>query len=146
MRMVGSYTFTGNESMTYNSTYGFVNFQGLSSVIKPTSGSSAVANVLMADYVAGSVLNCEDASYNLIVAVNTSGVVRIKNTSWTSESDAVTALTGKVLNYELATPTTESIDPVPYNFLEVEGGGTVETTQEQTPVIDNCLDVGYLTL
>lgn len=46
--------------------------------------------------------------------------------------------------YELATPTTESIDPIPYNFLEVEGGGTVETIQTQTPVIDNCLDVGYL--
>ena len=53
------------------------------------------------------------------------------------------AMSGVYLAYELATPTTESIDPVPDNFLEVEGGGTVETIQTQTPVIDNCLDVTY---
>lgn len=46
--------------------------------------------------------------------------------------------------YELATPTTESIDPVPDNTLYTEGGGTIDTIQDQTPVIDNCLDVGYL--
>ena len=56
------------------------------------------------------------------------------------------ALSGCSLNYPLATPTTESIDPIIDNFIEVEGGGTVETIQTQTPVIDNCLDVGYLTL
>lgn len=48
--------------------------------------------------------------------------------------------------YELATPTTETIDPITNNFIEVEGGGTIDTIQTQTPVIDNCLDVGYLTV
>lgn len=51
-----------------------------------------------------------------------------------------------VVQYPLATPTTESIDPIIDNFIEVQGGGTVETIQTQTPVIDNCLDVGYLAL
>lgn len=45
---------------------------------------------------------------------------------------------------ELATPTTESIDPVPDNTIYTEGGGTIRTNQSQSPVIDNCLDVGYL--
>jgi hypothetical protein len=45
---------------------------------------------------------------------------------------------------ELATPTTESVSPAPKNTIYTEGGGTINTVQTQTPVIDNCLDVGYL--
>lgn len=56
------------------------------------------------------------------------------------------SLVGQSVVVELATPTTESIDPIIDNFIEVEGGGTVETIQTQSPVIDNCLDVGYLTV
>lgn len=66
---------------------------------------------------------------------------------WLSTYDRVICKTDSTptghLVFELATPTTESIDPVPNNFIEVEGGGAVETIQTQTPVIDNCLDVTY---
>lgn len=48
------------------------------------------------------------------------------------------------INFNLATPNTELIDPIIDNFIEVEGGGTIDTIQTQTPVIDNSLDVGYL--
>ena len=61
-------------------------------------------------------------------------------------ANRATLLDGTTLFFALATPTTESIDPITDNFLEVEGGGTVETIQTQTPIIDNCLDVGYLTV
>lgn len=62
----------------------------------------------------------------------------------TTLAQAQEALSTLSLNYELATPYTESIDPVPDNTLYTEGGGTIETIQTQSPVIDNCLDVGYL--
>jgi len=51
------------------------------------------------------------------------------------------------MTYALDEPNTKpSIGAVINNFIEVEGGGTINTIQTQTPVIDNCLDVGYLAL
>lgn len=51
-----------------------------------------------------------------------------------------------ILYYELATPDPDQsvCDPIIDNTLPTEGGGTIETMQTQTPVIDNSLDVGYL--
>ena len=43
-------------------------------------------------------------------------------------------------------PDEQVCDPIPDNFVKVQAGGTIETIQTQTPVIDNCLDVGYLAL
>lgn len=64
----------------------------------------------------------------------------------TTLAQAQTAMANHYVNYEIATPITESIDPIIDNFIEVEGGGTIDTIQEQSPIIDNSLDVGYLTL
>lgn len=67
------------------------------------------------------------------VASTVAGVVQ-----WLTENNVS-------LCYELATPDPSTfIDPVPDNFIEVQGGGTIDTIQTQSPVIDNCLDVGYL--
>lgn len=73
-------------------------------------------------------------------------VVVDTSSTYASASDFKTAMNGVMLNYELATPVVTLSDPIIDNFLEVEGGGTIDTIQEQSPVIDNCLDVGYLTL
>ena len=71
----------------------------------------------------------------------------IRDESYSDAASFTTAMNGVYLYYELATPDPSTfIDPVPYNFIKGEGGGTVETIQEQSPVIDNCLDVGYLAL
>ena len=79
------------------------------------------------------------------MSLQISGVysVVIKDTDYSDTTTFKSAMSGVMLNYELVSPTTESIDHVPDPFLEVEGGGTVETIQTQSPVIDNCLDVTY---
>ena len=76
-------------------------------------------------------------SVNNEIAVSTSGMIAICLLD-TSETP-----TGKIVirRYE---PTTESIDHIPDNTIYTEGGGTIDTIQTQTPIIDNCLDVGYL--
>ena len=55
-------------------------------------------------------------------------------------------LAGVSFAYELAEPTVTLLDPIINNTIATEGGGTINTIQTQTPVIDNCLDVGYLAL
>lgn len=71
------------------------------------------------------------------ISISDTGFLLIGN------GDSTTKPSGIVI-YEKATYTPSSpITPVPDNFLAVEGGGTVETIQTQTPVIDNCLDVTY---
>lgn len=78
--------------------------------------------------------------------VGSVGQIRVYDDSFTGDATAFkTAMSGVYLLYEKATYTpSDPIAPVTDNFIEVEGGGTVETIQTQTPVIDNCLDVGYL--
>ena len=70
------------------------------------------------------------------------------SSSSTTGADFANAMLGTKLAYELETPDPDKqvCDPIIDNFIEIEGGGTIDTIQEQTPVIDNCLDVGYLTL
>ena len=81
---------------------------------------------------------------DMLISVNSGGYIKIANSSYTDAATFKAAMSGVYLLYEKATYTPSSpITPVPYNFLEVEGGGTVETIQTQTPVIDNCLDVTY---
>lgn len=66
-------------------------------------------------------------------------------TNYNAPSDIKTAMNGVKLCYVPTTePTTESIDPIPDNTIYTEGGGTINTIQTQNPIIDNCLDVGYL--
>ena len=103
------------------------------------------------------------ASTNLAQATNksiwvqygaTDGTIVIDDRSFTtvgSASDPSTflgQLQGIILYYELATPLPdESVcDPIIDNTIATEAGGTISTIQTQTPVIDNCLDAGYLTL
>ena len=73
----------------------------------------------------------------------------IKNTS-KNGSDLVDGhaswLEGVILNYELAEESVTLLNPIENNTIQTEGGGTIDTIQTQTPVIDNCIDVGYLAL
>ena len=94
---------------------------------------------LLAEYAYDNTNSSIDKTY-----WNNGRFIFVRDTSFNGDTSAfASALAGKKLNYALATPTTESIDPVPYNFVEVEGGGTVDTIQTQTPIIDNSLDVTY---
>lgn len=68
----------------------------------------------------------------------------VNNSGFTSASVCAELMSGNVVQYPLATESVTLLDPIPDNTIYTEGGGTIETIQDQTPVIDNCLDVGYL--
>lgn len=109
-------------------------------------------NFLCADYeVVNAVGNAGWANVaNMSIGTRqTTNYICIKNTSKTA-SDLVNGhaswLDGVMFNYELAVPTTEQLTPVLNPMLATEGGGTINTIQTQTTVIDNCMDVGYLAL
>ena len=69
------------------------------------------------------------------------------NDSWTDSASAKSFMDGVMLLYRKATYTPSSpVSPIHDNTIYTEGGGTINTIQTQTPVIDNCLDVGYLAL
>lgn len=76
------------------------------------------------------------------------GSIYVIMSGYSTASEFASSVSGQYLYYELATPDTDEqvCDPIIDNFIEVEGGGTIDTIQTQSPVIDNCLDVGYLTL
>lgn len=75
------------------------------------------------------------------------GYFEVYNPSASSMADVKTALAGVVLRYVLSTPDDPTqLTPVIDSMIQTEGGGTINTIQTQTPVIDNCMDVGYLAL
>ena len=78
----------------------------------------------------------------------TEGQYQVLNdgTIWIKDSNFESARASYYLNYVLATESVTLLDPIENNTILTEGGGTIETIQTQTPVIDNCMDVGYLAL
>ena len=112
-----------------------------------SSRKAGSVNLLVDRYVASNKDRDQLKDKEIVTATTGSRRVCIRDDSFNSDADAFkTAMDGVMLNYELETPVVTLSDPIIDNFIEVEGGGTVETIQEQTPVIDNCLDVGYLTV
>lgn len=86
--------------------------------------------------------------YNICQQVYASGKKILVSAPFGKYADAAafkTAMTGVKLNYPRATPLSDEqvCDPIPDNFVKVQAGGTINTIQSQTPVIDNCLDVTY---
>jgi len=112
---------------------------GLQSLIKPSATDATVGNIVHASYeVIASSSSLSVESTKKTIAVNSVGTL-----IYTDGGSSETSPTG-YLYYELATPTTETISPITNNTIYTEGGGTINTIQTQTPVIDNSLDVGYL--
>ena len=84
-----------------------------------------------------------------ITTISSTLSVTFPATEYATWSDFVASLSSNplVVTYALATPLAPTqLTPVIDNTILTEGGGTVETIQTQTPVIDNSLDVGYLAL
>ena len=146
---IRSYTFTGNETWQAEGTSGTefrMLFAGLASIIKPVADNSQVGNIVLDGYVAEA--NALNYYKGIGVSVTTIGNVYVYDPSYNTASSAsafASYMTGKTIYFELATPDPDTyVDPIPNPFIQVEGGGTIDTIQDQTPVIDNCLDVGYL--
>lgn len=135
-RKVGSYTFTGNE------TWG-INFGAFYS-FNLADKAYGLGNFIVQGAVVHAVSIWDYLNEGEFVGNTSSSLITCKSSAGMTSAQFASYMAGKTILYELATPTTESIDPVPDNTLYTEGGGTIDTIQDQTPVIDNCLDVGYL--
>ena len=143
-----------SENFIFTGTYGTASNVFISYIEgKSVPSSSDKANAICTKYVVvtNHELYASDALCLSLIDYSTLLRLRINDPSFTrlsGESDAdyvarfKAHLSGVYLLVEKATYTPSSpIDPITDNFLEVEGGGTVETIQTQTPVLDNCLDV-----
>lgn len=99
---------------------------GLSSLIKPSTSTSAVGNLLCQKYPAFSW----NKSYNAdsgdgIAVASAHGAVCVNDSAYNTASSAdafTTAMSGVYLVYELATPTTETADP----YTAIQDAGTTE--------------------
>lgn len=141
---IGEYTITGNESFSSTTAgqYIYIDWASVAGAKLPSSNSDK-ANILCSFAVTMSYADANITGVKTVIALRDNGRLLVSSDLYDNWSNLV----GQKIYFELATPDPSTfIDPTPYNFLEVEGGGTVETIQEQTPVIDNCLDVGYLAL
>lgn len=110
----------GTLDWTYSEKYGWLETVSLVGKIVAPPGSSIAANVLCDKF---ETIVQNDNATKTGVSVWTNGKVSIKGENLTTGTD----LSGAVLYYELATPTTESIT-IPEaltEWLPVEAGGTV---------------------
>lgn len=116
--------------------------------------NSDVNSSLPTSYTYTNVL-CGIYTYNQLVITDVSSApdktfcchnnrVYIKDTSAPDATTLKNNLKGSMLYFGLATPTTENIEPLVNPYIEVEGGGTIRTVQDQTPEIDSCLTVTYV--
>lgn len=140
---VGTYTFTGNENWAYSSGrgYWFIDFSGAKG-----NGGGNIPNLLTSRYVPesynGGIYGQKTGMYidNLNVYVYDPAFVNA------TQAQVQQGMKDVVMNYELADKSVTLLDPIINNTIQTEGGGTINTIQTQTTVIDNSLDVGYLAL
>lgn len=95
----------GTRTWTYNADRKFFYSSGFNS--KPLASTSVVANVLSATYatVASTYVYNNAPSYDMSLGVsNTGSQIYLSNQAYTDAAALRTALTGVMLNYELATP------------------------------------------
>jgi hypothetical protein len=83
----------------------------------------------------GAVGNIDDKSF---VLGDTYAYIYIKDTSYTSAADFKSAVTGQILAYELATPTTEAVTPTNLPIKSLFGYNHIESSTGD-------LDITYIT-
>lgn len=135
--IVGSYTFTGNETV-YGGTNGNFNTPALGSLAKFPSSSSVKANIVFEGYVTRTAAKVNDMDSPMSVGAY-QDTVTFYNPSVTSTAEAKAELAGKTIYFESATPTTSlHNDPIP-NF-PTEDGTTITAITPQTDLV-NAIDV-----
>ena len=125
-RNIGTYTFTGNETVYYNSEYDFFSIYNVA-----INGKSWTTNVSIAGYI--KFVSFEN---DLGAQLEDDGTtLRLVNHSLNGDTNALlTSLIGKSFNYELAEPTTEQGTPFSENveindFGSMDFGGTSSVPQ-----------------
>lgn len=128
--MVGSYTFTGNE--TWIDSGSAKQSDCIASLVKPVTNTTDIGNILAPNLVRTSSYNLYSGSVTSGIAIHSNGNIRV------GASD-VSSLTGKTIYFELANPSTPTLhDPIPN--IPCEDGTTVTAVTPQTDLV-NAIDV-----
>ena len=132
-RNVGSYTFTGSESWT-ETQQGRAYCTVIQSLAKHPSDGSIKANLQCNAYQCVAQNNATaESSYDKVCALNTSGAFIVKDSSIASGNFA-SAMAGKTIYFELATPTTEQGTPFSEN-IEINDYGTMGWKSNSTDFV-----------
>ena len=109
---------------------------------------NATLNVHCAKYLPPDASHYGTSTQEGHISIASGGYIYVMDNTFSTADAFKTAMANVALYYELATPLSDEqvCDPIINNTLPTEGGGTIETIQTQTPVIDNSLDVGYLAI
>lgn len=144
---ISSYVFNGATDVSSSSTAWMANCYSfrISTAKSLELDAKVTVNSLCSNYiinmtpdsVVGSFWLYKDAE-GLVIYIN-----HDNNTMGIAAFRALLQSNPITFNFTRETPVVTLGDPILDPFIEVEGGGTMETIQEQTPVIDNCLDVTY---
>ena len=81
---------------------------GISNKVKATPNDQ-IANILIDKYTATSRHSLVNGEINNVIAINSSGTIQIRDTAYTDPTAFKTAMSGVMLVYERATPTTEQL-------------------------------------
>ena len=118
----------------YGDTEKFFLSEGIANLIKPIEYNGVVANLVCSKYRTNyfnSIL--EEGTDKIIAQTSSNQLVEVKDSSYTDATAFKTAMSGVILNYELATPTRTTIAEN-LTFEEVsaaiEQGGSIETVYE----------------
>ena len=118
----------------YGDTEKFFLSEGIANLIKPIEYNGVVANLVCSKYRTNyfnSIL--EEGTDKIIAQTSSNQLVEVKDSSYTDATAFKTAMSGVIVNYELATPT-RTVIAENLTFEEVsaaiEQGGSIETIYE----------------
>ena len=121
-KKVGTYTFTGNESVTVFSAENYIYFIGISGMSTETN-AKVLSSIYSQDLTHGIGASQDDKSI-----ITYSGRIYIKDSSCANADALKTKIAGSVINYELATPA-EQTATLPSD-IEIEKGGSLEVVYD----------------
>ena len=126
VKRVGSYTFTGGETITQSSTNSTTLYRYSTNIfkgkIKTVLTNSDIGNILMSDFETTNTNNLYARTEG--VAVNQAGDVQFYKESIQTVDDMKTYLTGKTIYYELLEPI-ENVIPQINTFIEASNGDVI---------------------
>jgi len=143
---LGSYTFTGQEEWKFYPAHDNRFYVTIFANQIKKIAISEVGNILLPSFVSKSASVQYDQHPDYSVASDASGSLLIYVASWVGKTTAEVAslMAGKTITFELATPSADTyVDPIPDPFTQVEGGGTIETVQSQSPKVDGAMAVTF---
>jgi hypothetical protein len=144
VQKVGRYTFTGNENFTKtNKSY---RTAVLDSTIKYLASNRDIINALLVGFTTDNANNVfNGVKDNTISGIETGNAdrFRIYSSAFENVADVQSALAGKTLYYELATPIETDISAyLTTDTIDVEGGGSIEFTNTYNQDVPS--DIDYL--